>query len=46
MRLSEEEDEKLAGFIWALYGHESKFTTNEFIDKVQKKECSWIFDGK
>ena len=46
MRLSEEEDEKIAGFVWAVFGHESKFTMKEFLEKVQKKECSWIFNGK
>ena len=40
MRTSEiEEPAELSGLIWQLYGYESKFTRDEFIDRIQGPNC-------
>lgn len=47
MRTSEIEDPKeLSGFIWQVYGYESKFTRDEFIDRMQTPDCDWILSGQ
>lgn len=47
MRTSEIEDNpKLSGLIWQIFGYESKYSQNEFLDKIEEDSCSWIFDGK
>ena len=47
MRTSEIEDPKeLSGIIWQLYGYESKFTKDLFIERVQQPDCCWILNGK
>ena len=46
MRISEDDDESLAGFIWLCFGYESKYDKETFLDKVKDKKCNWLFDGK
>jgi len=49
MRVSEHEEEnelELKGFVWAVFGYESKLDKEKFLDRLADKECNWIFSGK
>ena len=34
MRISEDDDPKLAGFIWQVFGYESKLDKEPFLEKI------------
>ena len=46
MRQSEIEDEpEKTGFIFQVFGYESRLTRDEFIETVATPKCNWVFQG-
>lgn len=43
MQHSEDDDPNLAGFTWALFGYEPKFTNAEYMKEIEEKKNRWIF---
>lgn len=44
MRLSEEDDDDMKGFIFSVFGFESQLSKAKFIDIMKLKKVNWIFD--
>ena len=46
MRLNEDEDDpELTGFIHLLFGYESKFTKEEYMERIANENIQWVFDS-